>query len=66
MSKLVCKFRSGNFDFKDAPWSGSPAEALEDTIKVLIDANRRITTREISEKLNLLNFTVYDRMKCVV
>ena len=39
------KFRSGNFDVEDAPRSGRPVEADEDTIKTLIDANRRITDR---------------------
>jgi [histone H3]-lysine36 N-dimethyltransferase SETMAR len=38
------KFRSGYFDVEDAPRSN------EDTIKALIDANRRITTRELAER----------------
>ena len=58
--KLVCKFRSGNFDVEGAPRSGKPVEADEDTIKALIDANRRITTREIAERLNLSNSTVHE------
>ncbi|CAH2265523.1 jg10074 [Pararge aegeria aegeria] len=41
------KFRSGNFDVEDAPRSGRPVEADKDAIKALVDANRRITTREI-------------------
>ncbi|GFW58359.1 histone-lysine N-methyltransferase SETMAR [Trichonephila clavipes] len=57
------KFRSGNFDVEDAPRSGRPVEADKDAIKALVDANRRITTREIGLKLNLLNSTVYDHMK---
>ncbi|KZC12787.1 Histone-lysine N-methyltransferase SETMAR, partial [Dufourea novaeangliae] len=56
------KFRSGNFDVADAR-SGRPVEADEDTIKALIDANWRITTREIAEKLNLSNLTVHDHLK---
>ena len=58
------KFRSGNFDIEDAPRSGRPVEA-EDTIKALIDANWRITTREIAERLNLSNSTVHDHLKRV-
>ncbi|XP_071036401.1 histone-lysine N-methyltransferase SETMAR-like [Parasteatoda tepidariorum] len=54
------KFRSGNFD---APHSGRPGEADKDTVKALVDANRRITTREIDERLNLSNSTVYDLLK---
>ncbi|XP_046837279.1 histone-lysine N-methyltransferase SETMAR-like [Vespa crabro] len=61
--ELVCKFRSGNFDVEDAPRSGKPVEADKDTIKALVDANRRITTREISESLNLSSSTVYDHLK---
>lgn len=54
------KFRSGNFDVEDAPRSGRPVEADKDAIKALVDANRRITTREIGLRLNLSNSTVYD------
>ncbi|XP_046813879.1 histone-lysine N-methyltransferase SETMAR-like [Vespa crabro] len=57
------KFRFGNFDVEDAPRSGRPVEANKDTIKALVDANRQITTREIGERLNLLNLTVYGHLK---
>ena len=57
------KFQSGNFDVENAPRSGRPVEADEDAIKALIDANRRITTREIVERLNLSNSTVHDYLK---
>ena len=57
------KFRSGNFDVEDAPRSGRPVEADKDTIKALVDANQRITTREIGERLNLSNSIVYDHLK---
>ena len=54
---------NNNFDVEDAPRSGRPVEAGEDTIKALIDANRQITTREIAERLNLSNSTVHDHLK---
>ncbi|GFS72400.1 histone-lysine N-methyltransferase SETMAR [Trichonephila clavipes] len=57
------KFRSGNFDVEDAPRSGRPVEADKDAKKALVDANRRITTREIGLRLNLSNSTVYDHLK---
>ncbi|GFS66531.1 histone-lysine N-methyltransferase SETMAR [Trichonephila clavipes] len=57
------KFRSGNFNVEDAPRSGRPVEADKDAIKALVDANRRITTREIGSRLNLSNSTVYDHLK---
>ncbi|GFU78361.1 histone-lysine N-methyltransferase SETMAR [Trichonephila clavipes] len=49
----------------DAPRSGRPVEADKDVIKALVDANRRITTREIGLSLNLSNSTVYDHLKCL-
>ncbi|XP_035725547.1 histone-lysine N-methyltransferase SETMAR-like [Vespa mandarinia] len=57
------KFRYGNFDVEDAPRSGRLVEADKDTIKALVDANQRITIREIGERLNLSNSTVYDHLK---
>ncbi|GFS64032.1 histone-lysine N-methyltransferase SETMAR [Trichonephila clavipes] len=57
------KFQSGNFDVEDAPRSGRSVEADKDAIKALVDANRRITTREIELRLNLSNSTVYDHLK---
>ncbi|XP_035742379.1 histone-lysine N-methyltransferase SETMAR-like [Vespa mandarinia] len=61
--KWFAKFRSGNFDVEGASRSGKPVEADKDTIKALVDANRRITTREIGKRLNLSNSTVYDHLK---
>ncbi|GFU97202.1 histone-lysine N-methyltransferase SETMAR [Trichonephila clavipes] len=57
------KFRSANFDVEVVPRSGRPVEADKDAIKALVDANRRITTREIGLRLNLSNSTVYDHLK---
>ncbi|GFV27271.1 histone-lysine N-methyltransferase SETMAR [Trichonephila clavipes] len=57
------KFRSGNFDGEDAPRSGRLFEADKDAIKAFVDANRRITAREIELRLNLSNSTVYDHLK---
>ncbi|GFW11355.1 histone-lysine N-methyltransferase SETMAR [Trichonephila clavipes] len=57
------KFRSSNFDVEEAPRSERPVEADKDAIKALVDANRRIATREIGLRLNLSNSTVYDHLK---
>ncbi|XP_049820600.1 histone-lysine N-methyltransferase SETMAR-like [Aethina tumida] len=57
------KFRSGNFDVEKAPRSGRPVEANKVVIKTLVDAKRRITTREIGLRLNLSNSTVHDHLK---
>lgn len=43
--------RSGNCDVEDAPRSEWPVKDDEDTTKVLIDANRLITTRAMAEKV---------------
>ncbi|GFV38125.1 histone-lysine N-methyltransferase SETMAR [Trichonephila clavipes] len=55
--KLTDVYREG------APRSGRPVEAGKDAIKALVDANRRIITREIGLRLNLSNSTVYDHLK---
>ena len=57
------KFRSGNFNLEDAPRPGRSLEADVDKIKWLVYANRRITTREIAERLNLSNATVHKHTK---
>ncbi|GFX83066.1 histone-lysine N-methyltransferase SETMAR [Trichonephila clavipes] len=57
------KFRSANFDVEDAPRLKRPVEADKDVIKALVEANRRITRREIGLRLNLSNSTVYDHLK---
>ena len=47
------RFRSGDFDLKDTPRSGRPTQVEDDKIKAMIENNRRSTTREIAEKLNI-------------
>ena len=47
------RFRSGDFDLKDAPRSGCPTEVDDDKIKAMIENNRCSTTLEIAEKLNI-------------
>ncbi|GFX68238.1 histone-lysine N-methyltransferase SETMAR [Trichonephila clavipes] len=48
---------------EDVPRSGRPVEADKDAIKALVEANRRITTREIGLRLNISNSTVYGHLK---
>ena len=52
-------FRSGNFSVQDAPHTGRPITIDDEKIKALIQTNRRMTTQEIPEKLDILNSTVY-------
>ena len=42
------KFRSDNFDLEDAPRSGRHIKADGDKMKVLVDADRHITTQKIA------------------
>ena len=46
-------FSSGDFDLKVAPRYGHPTEVDDKKIKTMIENNRRSTTREIAEKLNI-------------
>ncbi|EZA48928.1 Histone-lysine N-methyltransferase SETMAR [Ooceraea biroi] len=57
------KFRSRDFNVKDAPRSGRPIEIDGDEIKALIDSNRRLTTREIAENLNISKASVENHLK---
>ena len=59
----MARFRSGNFDLKDAPRSGRPTEVDDDKIKAMIENNRRSTTREIAEKLNISHTYVERHLK---
>ncbi|EZA46977.1 Histone-lysine N-methyltransferase SETMAR [Ooceraea biroi] len=57
------KFRSRDFNVKDAPRSGRPIEIHDDKMKALIDSNRRLTTREITENLNISKSSVENHSK---
>ena len=63
MPELVCSFRSGDFYLKDAPRSGRPNEVDDDKIKAMIENNRRSTTREIAEMLNISHTCVETHLK---
>ena len=57
------RFRSEDFDLKDAPRSGRPTEVDDDKIKEMIENNRRSTTREIKQKLNISHTYVERHLK---
>ena len=57
------RFHSGDLDLKDAPRSGRPTEVDDDKIKAMIVNNRRNTTREIAEKLNISHRCVERHLK---
>ena len=57
------RFRSRDFDLKDAPRSGRPNEVDDNKIKAIIENKRRSMTREIAEKLNISNSCVERLLK---
>ena len=57
------RFRSGDFYLKDAPRSGRSTEVDDDKMKAMIKNNRRSTTREIAEKLNISHTCVERYLK---
>lgn len=56
------RFRSGNFDVKDAPRSGRPSINTNGVIE-LVEQNRELSCKEIADTLNLARVTVWDRLK---
>ncbi|EPB66013.1 hypothetical protein ANCCEY_14900, partial [Ancylostoma ceylanicum] len=50
---------SGNFNVQDTPHTGHPTTTDDNKIKRLVETNRRMTTREIAEKFDIPNSTVY-------
>ena len=59
------RFRSGDFDLKDAPRSGRPTEVKDEKITAMIENNRRCTTREIVDKFNISHTCVERHLKQV-
>ena len=59
----LARFRSGDFHLKDVPRSGRPTKVDDDKIKAMIENNRRRTTREITEKLNISHTCVERHLK---
>ena len=56
-------FRSKDLYLKDVPRSGRPTEVDGDKIKAMIENNRRSTTRETAEKLNISHTCVQRHLK---
>lgn len=57
------RFRSGNFDVKDAPRSGRPViEKVEEMLEI-VEQNRHVSTVEIAKSLNINRQTVANHLK---
>ena len=59
--RWFARFRSENINVQDAPYTDCPTTTDDDKIRMLIETNRHIErlAREIAEKLDILNSTVY-------
>jgi [histone H3]-lysine36 N-dimethyltransferase SETMAR len=57
------RFRSGNFDIEDLPRSGRPKVIESDEIRVAVEADSKITVRELAQKLNIPPTSVYRHLK---
>ena len=57
------RFRSGNFDVKDAPRSGRPIVEKVDEIMEKIDQDRHISCHDIAKALNIHHQTVLNHLK---
>lgn len=57
------RFRSGEFNLEDVDRPGRPTAIDDDKILQLIKNDRQLTTREISQSLNVTHATVANRLK---
>lgn len=60
--RWFARFRSGNFDVKDAPRSGRPHVENVDEIFQKIHEDRHISTRDIAKELNIDHKTVLSHL----
>lgn len=61
--KWFARFRSGNFDVKDAPRSGRPAFEKVDEILEKVDQDRHISSHDIALELNIHHQTVLNHLE---
>ncbi len=60
--RWFARFRSGNFDVKDAPRSGRPITEKVDEILEMIEQDRHISTYDIAKELNIDQKTVLNHL----
>lgn len=60
------RFRTGNFDVKDAPRSGRPITAKADEILQMIELDRHATCQGIADTLGINHQTVWNHVKKAV
>lgn len=57
------RFRSGNFDVKDAPRSGRPSTKKADKIIAKVKQDRHVSSHDIAKELNIHHQTVLNHLK---
>ena len=60
--KWFAKFKNGNFDIDDTTRSGRPPEFDEDHFKALLKKESRQTSRELAEKINWVQKTIFNHL----
>jgi len=56
------RFRSGNFDVKNAPCSGRPIVENVDKIMKIIEFDRHVSTVSIAQELNIAQKTAWNHL----
>jgi len=56
------RFRSGNFDVKDAPRSGRPIVENSNKIMEIVESDRHVNTVSIAQELNIAQKTVWNHL----
>ncbi|XP_052822739.1 histone-lysine N-methyltransferase SETMAR-like [Octopus bimaculoides] len=60
--RWLAKFRRGEFSLKDDNHCGKPSTLDDDILKVTIEENSNITTRELAEKLEVSKSTLHEHL----
>lgn len=60
--RWFARFRQGNFDVEDEPHSGRPLTLNDDELLKAIEADPRLTTRDLSVRFGCSNVTIANRL----
>jgi len=70
ISRMTCynwydRFKEGSYETEDKPRSGRPSELSDETVKEVVEANPRATTREMASILRCDHSTVVRRLSAL-
>lgn len=65
VQRWFSKFKSGNFDLKDAPRSGRPSDVDDNIIRTIIEEDPRQTVDEIAEKSGIDRVTIFRHLQAM-